>query len=107
MFKNRPALKTNTTTINQEEITKISELEKEFYSIRKAVQEKLLENDNDYSSMDSELLRSMIEDCFNQVLEEQNILYNHAERTQVFGWVIADIIGYGPIEPLLNDERFL
>ena len=53
--------------------------------------------------MDVNQLQSTIEDCFNQVLEEKNILYNHATRIQMLDWVVADIVGYGPIEPLLRD----
>ena len=55
--------------------------------------------------MDSDRLRTKIEDCFIQVLEEENILYNHSTRNQMLEWVIADIIGYGPIEPLLKDSE--
>ncbi len=53
--------------------------------------------------MDINQMQSTIENCFNQVLEEKNILYNHATRIQMLDWVVADIVGYGPIEPLLRD----
>lgn len=107
MFNNRPAIKNNTPFQNSESRSKpkpkAPEIEKEYYLIRDAVQSRLLEENNDYASMDSEALRSTIEECFNQVLEEDNILYNHSARTKMFDWVVADIIGYGPIEPLLKD----
>jgi len=85
--------------------TKTSELESDFIIIRDGVQQKLLANNNNDDSMDSEQLGTMIEGCFNQVLEAEKILYNHATKSQMLEWVIADIIGYGPIEPLLNDPE--
>ena len=103
MFTNRPAIKNDSPIHDQENKTKSPELENDFFLIRDSVQSNLLEDNNDYASMDSDYLRSKIEDCFNQVLEDENILYNHSERIEMFEWVVADIIGYGPIEPLLKD----
>ena len=105
MFKNRPAMNKETLTHVQKSQTKIPELESEFILIRDAVQENLLTNSNNDTSMDSDRLRSMIDDCFNQVLEDEKLFYNHSTRSQMLEWVIADIIGYGPIEPLLKDSE--
>ncbi|MDO9545549.1 MAG: CpaF family protein [Pelolinea sp.] len=106
MFTNRPAIKKKVTPISdQENLTKFSELENDFILIRNAVQKELLTNSNNNTSMDLDRLRPKIEDCYNQVLEDENILYNHSTRTQMLEWVIADIIGYGPIEPLLKDPE--
>jgi pilus assembly protein CpaF len=105
MFTNRPAMKKDTTAPIQKTQTKPSQLEDDYYLIRDAVQKKLLANNNYTNSMDSDKLRSIINDCFNQVLEEENILYNHSKREQVLKWVISDIIGYGPIEPLLDNAE--
>ena len=103
MFKNRPAMKMEAPSQIKKTQTKSSELEEDFIRIRDAVQKKLLANTNNEASLDSEQLTSLIEDSFDQVLEDENILYNHSTRSQILEWVIADIIGYGPIEPLLND----
>jgi pilus assembly protein CpaF len=105
MFTNRPAMKKDTTAPIQKTLTKPSQLEDDYFLIRDAVQKKLLANNNYTNSMDSDKLRSIINDCFNQVLEEENILYNHSKREQVLKWVISDIIGYGPIEPLLDNAE--
>jgi pilus assembly protein CpaF len=48
-------------------------------------------------------MRQMIETLFNQVLAEENLLYTRAVRSQLLEWVVADILGYGPLEPLLQD----
>ena len=104
MFTNRPAIKKETPIHDPKNQTKFSELKSKFFFIRDAVQKNLLA-DNNNTSMDSDLLRSETEDCFNQVLEDENILYNHSERTQMLEWVVEDIVGYGPIEPLLKDPE--
>ncbi len=103
MFTNRPAIKKETPIHDQKNQVKFSELKNDFFLIRDVVQKNLLANND--TSMDSDLLRSKIEDCFNQVLEDENILYNHSDRIQMFEWVIEDIMGYGPIEPLLKDPE--
>jgi len=102
MFQNRPVLNKETQVQVQTNQAKFSELKSDFILIRDAVQQDLIDN-NHHSSIDPNQLRSTIEDCFNQVLEEKNILYNHATRIQMLDWVVADIIGYGPVEPLLRD----
>ncbi len=105
MFTNRPAIKNEKTPIiDQKKLTKFSDLENDFFLIRDVVQKDLISNSNN-TSMDVDLLRSKIEDVYNQVLEDENILYNHDTRTKMLKWVIADIIGYGPIEPLLDDPE--
>lgn len=105
MFTNRPAMKRETTTPIQKSQTENSQLERDFFIIRDAVQKNLLLNNNYDTSMDSDQLRSIIEEGFNQVLEDEKIFYNHSTREQVLKWVIADIVGYGPIEPLLEDSE--
>ena len=105
MFTNRPAMKKEIIAPIPKSETKTTQLESDFFKIRDAVQKNLLLN-NDYdASINSDQLRSMIEEGFNQVLDEEKILFNHALREQMLKWVIADIVGYGPIEPLLEDPE--
>jgi pilus assembly protein CpaF len=105
MFMNRPAQKKETIAPIQKSGTKTTQLESDFYKIRDAVQKNLLINKDYDASMDSNQLRSIIEKEFHQVLEDEKILFNHSMREQVWKWVVADIIGYGPIEPLLEDAE--
>ena len=105
MFTNRPAMKMEAPIKIPQIQTKMSELQKEFAVIRDAVQKNLLTKNNNDTNVDSEQLNSMIEECFTQTLEEEKILYNHSTRDLMLEWVIADIIGYGPIEPLLKDPE--
>ena len=105
MFANRPALNNKeTSTPVQNNPTIVSEHQSDFFAIRDAVQKDLLENSKSDSSIDPEKLKGLIEEVFNKVLEEEHFLYNHDTRNQLLEWVIADIVGYGPIEPLLADS---
>jgi len=106
MFTNRPAMKRDSSALRQPTQTRLPELENDFYLIRDSVQKLMLSNSHDNGKVagkDHELLRTKVEDCYNVVLEEENILYNHSVRQQMLDWVVADILGYGPIEPLLKD----
>jgi pilus assembly protein CpaF len=76
------------------------------YFIRDSVQKRLLsEFDGEVTLENIPKLRQQIEMIFNQLLAEENLLYTRANRTKLLDWVIADIIGYGPLQPLLNDPE--
>jgi pilus assembly protein CpaF len=70
------------------------------------VQRKLISESegSDVNLSNQPQMRQMIEILFNQVLAEENLLYTRAARTQILDWVLADILGYGPLEPLLADN---
>jgi len=50
------------------------------------------------------LVRQNIEQMFPRVLAEENAVISRAERTRLCEQVIAEILGLGPIEPLLQDS---
>jgi len=109
MFTNRPALQgietePLETILNPVGVERVSE---DVYRIRERVQRKLLAESEGESQIDlndvPRLTRS-IEMHFNQVLAEENLIYTRADRARLLEWVTADIIGYGPLEPLLQDE---
>ncbi len=105
MFTNRPAMRQDPTMTAQKRQIKTTDLERDLPPIRDEVQKRLLAKNNNESTKDTEQLKITIEKCFDQVLEDKKILYNHSDRAQMLNWVIADLIGYGPIEPLLNDPQ--
>lgn len=49
-------------------------------------------------------VRSTIQDLFEQVLAEENIVLSRPERQRLFEQITAEILGYGPIQPLLEDD---
>ncbi len=102
MFTNRPALRSELQPKTKGKPAKLSELEKDFFLIRDSVQKALLSNSNNGSAAAPVKLHNMLEDCFNHVRDEEILLYNHDTREQLLEWVVADIVGYGPIEPLLK-----
>lgn len=110
MFSNRPAINTRAPSQSGRQNEDFVDLEKgssvsgDVYLIRDRVQRKLLaETDEDVTIGHTPQLRQMIESLFNQVLVEENLLYTRSDRQQMLRWVIDDILGYGPLEPLLND----
>jgi len=103
MFTNRPAMKKEPQPQTGVQNRMTAELERDFFLVRDAVQKDLLSHTNNETQVDANRLREMIESSFYQVLETENILLNRAARDQLLEWVVADISGYGPIEPLLQD----
>jgi pilus assembly protein CpaF len=46
----------------------------------------------------------MIEEKFDAVLAEDHIVLSRLERQRLFEQIVAEILGYGPLEPLLRDD---
>jgi pilus assembly protein CpaF len=51
-----------------------------------------------------EEVRGTIEDLFDQILAEESIVLPRAERQRLFESIVAEILGFGPLEPLLEDD---
>ena len=49
-------------------------------------------------------VRRALERIYSETLVEQEVPLSRAERGELFDQIIADILGFGPIEPLLQDE---
>jgi len=49
-------------------------------------------------------VRRTIQELFEQILNEENIVLSRPERARLFEQIAAEILGLGPIEPLLEDE---
>ena len=76
-----------------------------FEEIKKRVQDRLL------SELDPRLdlsrtaeVRQQVQEVFNTILETEKIVLSRAERLRLFEAIAAEILGYGPIEPLLRDD---
>jgi len=113
MFNNRPAVNgrsTNRRTIDtfpsQNSVYATDEINSDVYLIRERVQRKLLrETNGDTSNTNPQQMRQMIETIFNQVLTEENLIYTRSVRSKLLEWVVADILDYGPLVPLLQDPE--
>lgn len=49
-------------------------------------------------------VRRQIQELFNSILAEENMVLSKAERQRLFEVIVAEIIGFGPLEILLQDE---
>jgi pilus assembly protein CpaF len=49
-------------------------------------------------------VRRTILDLFEQILTEENIVLSRPERQRLFEQITAEILGLGPLQPLLEDE---
>ncbi|MCH7609550.1 MAG: CpaF family protein [Chloroflexi bacterium] len=49
-------------------------------------------------------VRRQIEELFESILTEMNIVLSRPERRRLFEQIVAEILGLGPIEPLLADD---
>ena len=112
MFSNRPAVNGNNPIATQREeeapvatLEAIGGISHDVYQIRDRVQRKLLAETEGQIKLDQQAqMRTLIENLFNQVLSEENLLYTRSDRAKLLDWVVADILGYGPLEPLLDDS---
>ena len=49
-------------------------------------------------------VRRTIEEMYNNILAEEHIVLSRAERQRLFEQIVAEILGFGPLEPFLADN---
>lgn len=76
-----------------------------FVDFKTRIQNKLLQNLDPTTDMTNvEEVKKKIYDLFEQILIEENNILSRAERSRLFEQIVAEILGYGPLQPLLDDE---
>lgn len=76
-----------------------------YYDLKTRVQNKLLaEMDPSMDISQTDDVRRSIQDLFEQILTEENIVLSRPERHRLFEQITAEILGLGPLEPLLQDD---
>src|SRR4030067_2231787 len=111
MFTNRPAKNARTSSASEYDILAEAQtmagseqVSADAYMIRDRVQRRLLtEADGEVDLTHIPQMHQMIETLFNRALSEANLLYTRAVRGRLLEWVISDILGFGPLEPLLQE----
>lgn len=77
-----------------------------YLDLKSRVQNKLL-SELDHQSMDvtrKNEVRTHIEELFNAILADESIVISRAERLNLFESIVAEILGFGPLETLLADD---
>ena len=76
-----------------------------YLDLKTRVQNKLLaEMDPSMDVSKTDEVRATIEGLYDTVLAEENIILSRVERQRLFEQIVAEILGFGPIEPFLADE---
>jgi len=76
-----------------------------YFDLKTRVQNKLLgELDPSMDVNRTAEVRRTIEDLFENILAEESIALSRAEKKRLFEAIVAEILGFGPLEPLLAEE---
>jgi pilus assembly protein CpaF len=76
-----------------------------YYDLKTRVQNKLLaELDPSMDVSQTADVRRTIEELFENILAEERIVLSRPERRRLFEQIVAEILGLGPLEPLLADD---
>ena len=72
---------------------------------RVRLQTKIINNlDPRLDLSDAKAVRSSIEEMFNKFIDEEGIVVTRVERQRMLEQILDEILGFGPIQPLLNDD---
>ena len=76
-----------------------------YFDLKTRVQNKLLaELDPSTDVTRTAEVRRTIQELFEQILTEENIVLSRPERARLFEQIAAEILGFGPLQPLLEDD---
>ncbi|NWF65549.1 MAG: CpaF family protein, partial [Chloroflexi bacterium] len=76
-----------------------------YFDLKTRVQNKLLaEIDPSMDVTRTDEVRRTIQVLFEQILTEENIVLSRPERARLFEQISAEILGFGPLQSLLEDD---
>lgn len=76
-----------------------------YFDLKTRVQNKLLaEIDPSMDVTRTDEVRRTIQSLFEQILAEENIVLSRPERARLFEQISAEILGFGPLQSLLEDD---
>jgi pilus assembly protein CpaF len=76
-----------------------------YFDLKTRVQNKLLQQlDPSMDVTRTAEVRKTIEDLYETILTEENLVLSRAEKKRLFDQIVAEILGFGPLESLLQDE---
>src|SRR5881296_1933338 len=73
--------------------------------VRSRLQSRIINNlDPRLDLSDAKAVKSSIEEMFNKFSDEEGIVVTRVERQRMLEQIMDEILGFGPIQPLLNDD---
>ena len=73
--------------------------------VRLRLQTKIINNlDPRIDLSDAKAVRASIDEMFNKFLDEEGTVITRVERQKMLESILDEILGFGPIQPLLNDD---
>jgi len=73
--------------------------------VRAALQTRIINNlDPRIDLSDAKAVRANIEEMFNRFLDEEQVVITRVERQRMLEQILDEILGFGPIQPLLGDD---
>ena len=77
-----------------------------YLDLKTRIQQKLIaELDPSMDVTRTDDVRRTIEEMYNNILTEEHIVLSRSERQRLFEQIVAEILGLGPLEPLLADPH--
>lgn len=77
-----------------------------FLDLKERIQDKLIaELDPQMDITKTDEVRQTIEGMYDQILAQEGHILSRQERQRLFEQIVAEILGYGPLEPLLRDDE--
>ncbi len=76
-----------------------------YADLMRRIQNRLLnELDPSLDITKADEVRQTIRELLDQILQQENIVLSRAERQRLFEHIVAEILGFGPLQPLLEDD---
>ena len=76
-----------------------------FQDLKSRIHNKLIaELDPKMDVSKTDEVRQTIEEMYDALLTQENLILGRADRQRLLEQIVAEILGYGPIEPLLGDD---
>jgi pilus assembly protein CpaF len=83
----------------------VSSIQDAYQNLKARIQDRLIsELDPSMDVAQSDEVRSTIRQMYDDILAEESVVLSRPERQQLFEQIVAEILGLGPLEPLLADD---
>lgn len=77
-----------------------------YQDLKRRVQNKLIATmDPRIDATQTKEVRTQIQQLYEQLLNEENIVLSKPERARMFDQIVAEILGFGPLQVLLDDDE--